>query len=161
MSKVASCFAFILTSLMFHVTSTQTSIITVNTSLVVRSISPLIYGVASGSSSALTDLNVPLNRLGGNPSSRYNWLMNADNRADNWYFESLSEGPTTAPGAYADAFVSASQQAGASAMLTVPMLPYVATLGPGRSRLASFSISKYGPQTAQDSWFPDAGDTQQ
>ena len=44
-------------------------------------------------------------------------------------------------------------------MLTIPMLPYVAKLGPGRAKLASFSIAKYGPQTASDwQWFSDAGE---
>ena len=44
-------------------------------------------------------------------------------------------------------------------MLTIPMLPYVDKLGPGRAKLASFSIAKYGPQTASDwQWFSDAGE---
>ena len=42
-------------------------------------------------------------------------------------------------------------------MLTVPLLPYVAKLGARRSKLSSFSIAKYGPQTGSDQWMPDAG----
>ncbi|GAX76456.1 hypothetical protein CEUSTIGMA_g3901.t1 [Chlamydomonas eustigma] len=153
----AKYFALLLIALlMVSLTSAQPVTITVNSNLNVRAINPLIYGVASGTASALADLNVPLNRQGGNPTSRYNWIVNADNRGSDWYFESISEGSST-QGAYADAFVNASQQAGASAMLTVPLLPYVATLGPSRSKLASFSISKYGLQTAHDVWLPDAG----
>ena len=43
-------------------------------------------------------------------------------------------------------------------MLTIPMIGWVAKLGPNRSKLASFSIAKYGAQTGNDwQWFPDAG----
>ena len=43
-------------------------------------------------------------------------------------------------------------------MLTIPMIGWVAKLGSNRSKLASFSIAKYGAQTGNDwQWFPDAG----
>jgi Glycoside hydrolase family 44 len=43
-------------------------------------------------------------------------------------------------------------------MLTVPMIDWVAKLGANRSKLASFSIAKYGAQTGSDwQWFSDAG----
>ena len=43
-------------------------------------------------------------------------------------------------------------------MLTIPTIGWVAKLGPGRARLASYSIAKYGAQTGNDwQWFPDAG----
>lgn len=43
-------------------------------------------------------------------------------------------------------------------MLTVPIIDWVAKLGAGRSKLASFSIIKYGAQTGNDwQYFPDAG----
>ncbi len=43
-------------------------------------------------------------------------------------------------------------------MLTIPTIGWVARVGTGRSKLASFSIAKYGPQTGNDwQWFPDAG----
>lgn len=52
-----------------------------------RAINPRIYGVAHASVAALSDLNAPLNRNGGNNTSRYNWQLNADNRANDWYFD--------------------------------------------------------------------------
>lgn len=122
-----------------------------------RSISPLIYGVAHATTAELAELNAPLHRLGGNHTSRYNWQQNAYNRGMDWYFESVGE-PGPVAGDSADAFVAQSRAAGAQALLTVPMLDWVATLGPNRGKLASFSIAKYGPQTGNDSqWFPDAG----
>ena len=59
-------------------------------------ISPYVYGVAFGNNSTLTDLNAPLNRLGGNATSRYNWQFNADNRGQDWYFESIGDSIATA-----------------------------------------------------------------
>jgi len=121
-------------------------------------ISPLIYGVAFASSAQLADLNAPLNRSGGNTETRYNWLLNAHNHAADWYFETLADdGPTNAA-ASADQFVMDSKNGNAQPMLTIPMLGWVAKLGPGRDRLSSFSIAKYGPQADHDwQWFSDAG----
>ncbi|RDJ94241.1 cellulase, partial [Lacticaseibacillus rhamnosus] len=51
-----------------------------------------------------------------------------------------------------------SRGAGAKAMLTIPIIGWVAKLGGDRNKLASFSIQKYGAQTGSDwQWFPDAG----
>jgi hypothetical protein len=120
-------------------------------------INPYVYGLAYASSASLSDLNVPLNRSGGNPTSRYNWQINADNRANDWYYESLPY-PSSVPGELGDTFISDTKLAGAQPMLTVPMVGWVAKLGPNRGKLASFSIIKYGAQTGNDwQWFPDAG----
>ena len=120
-------------------------------------ISPGIYGVAFASSNKLNDLNVPLNRSGGNAETRYNWRLNAHNRGGDWYFESVDDGNAT-PGASADDFVANSRNGGAKAMITIPMIGWMPKLGSNRSRLASYSIAKYGPQTDRDSQsLPDAG----
>lgn len=122
-----------------------------------HAISPNVYGVAYGDSTTLAQLNVPLNRLGGNNTSRYNWQLNADNRAADWYFESIGYSSAVA-GEVADTFISNSQATGAEAMVTIPMIGWVANLGPNRAKLASFSQAKYGAQTGNDwQWFPDAG----
>ena len=122
-----------------------------------RPINPDIYGVAHATTVQLNDLNSPLNRNGGNNTTRYNWQANADNRGKDWYFESIGDSSATA-GERGDTFFSVTRAANASPMLTIPTLGWVAKLGAGRSKLASFSIEKYGPQTGNDSqWFPDAG----
>ena len=126
-----------------------------------HAISPLIYGTAFASASQLSDLNVPLNRSGGNSETSYNWQINAHNHAADWYFESLPDSPAT-PGASTDTFVASSRSGGAQAMITIPMIGWAPRLGTngenGDGRLASYSIAKYGPQTGNDSqWFPDAG----
>jgi len=119
-------------------------------------ISPWIYGVAFASSNQLSDLNSPLNRSGGNAETRYNWLTNAHNHAADWYFESIADSPAT-PGAAADNHVANSKAGGAEAILTVPMIGWAPKLGANRGNLASYSLAKYGPQTAHDAYMPDAG----
>ncbi|HEX5218127.1 MAG TPA: glycoside hydrolase family 44 protein, partial [Verrucomicrobiae bacterium] len=131
--------------------------ITVNAALNKRPINPLIYGVAFASSSQLNELNAPLNRWGGNSTTRYNWQLNADNKANDWYYQSIA-GSSATPGADANNFVSSTKAGGAEPILTIPMIDWMPKLGPGRSKLASYSISKYGPQAGNDwQWMPDAG----
>jgi PKD repeat protein len=122
-----------------------------------HAIDPRVYGIAYGTTTQLQDLNVPLNRYGGNNSSRYNWQLNADNRAQDWYFESIGDASSVA-GERGDTFISTSQASGARPMITIPMLDWVAKLGANRSKLAGFSQAKYGAQTGNDAqWFADAG----
>jgi hypothetical protein len=122
-----------------------------------HAINPNIYGVAHATTAQLNDLNSPLNRNGGNNTTRYNWQLNADNRGNDWYYESIAESNATA-GERGDTFFANSRAANAQAMLTIPMIDWVAKLGSNRGKLASFSIAKYGPQTGNDwQWFPDAG----
>ena len=122
-----------------------------------RPIQPNIYGVAHATTAQLNDLNSPLNRNGGNNTTRYNWQLNADNRANDWYFESIAE-PSAVAGERGDTFIANAKAANAQAMLTLPMIDWVAKLGVNRSKLASFSIAKYGAQSGNDGqWFADAG----
>jgi hypothetical protein len=122
-----------------------------------HAISPFIYGVAYASQADLNELNAPLNRSGGNATTRYNWQLNATNRGKDWYFESLPFS-SSEPGGEVDAFIASSKAGGAEPLVTVPMAGWVARLGLLRSRLASFSILKYGLQLDRDlQWFLDAG----
>ncbi len=122
-----------------------------------RSISKHAYGVSHASTAMLVDLNLPMNRSGGNSTSSYNWQQNADNKGNDWYFQSIGES-SNAPGGRWDTFVSDSRAAGALPMLTIPMVGWVAKLGANRGKLCSYSQAKYGTQTANDwQWFPDAG----
>ena len=122
-----------------------------------RAINPDIYGVAHATPAQLNELNSPLNRNGGNNTTRYNWQLNADNKGNDWYFESIGDASAVA-GERGDTFITDSRSANAHPMLTIPTLGWVANLGPNRSKLASFSIEKYGEQTGNDwQWFPDAG----
>lgn len=122
-----------------------------------HAINPAIYGVAWASTSDLDALNAPLNRAGGNNMTDYNWAVNAQNLDADWYFESYPQ-TGTAPGAEIDSFVAQSRAAGAQALVTIPLIGWVANLGPDRSILSSFSVAKYGAQCASDPYHPDSGD---
>lgn len=130
--------------------------ITVDASADRHPISPLIYGVCWASEQQLSLLNSPLNRAGGNNESMYNWQLNASNHAADWFFESIAD-TSASPGERDDTFVSNTKAAGAEPMLTVPMLGWVAKLGPNRAKLWSFSVAKYGAQQKTDPYTPDAG----
>jgi hypothetical protein len=123
----------------------------------VHAISPLIYGVAFATTAQLAALNAPLNRSGGNNTSTYNYLNNAQNLDADYYFESYPQSGTKA-GAEPDAFVATTKAAGAAPLLTVPLIGWTAKLGPSRAILPSFSVQKYGAQCSTDPYFPDAGD---
>lgn len=132
-------------------------------------ISPNIYGAAYvGSSADIKHFNLPTNRIGGNNDSTYNWNVQSDapsgvtlpagdamNLDNDWYFESYLESNT--PGGYRDSFISAGTSAGigTQTIITIPMLPYIATVAPnantGSASLWAFSIKKYGPQEATGS----------
>jgi hypothetical protein len=131
--------------------------INVDASLNRRAIDPRIYGFNYASTSQLTASRGTLNRWGGNNTSRYNWRLNADNRGADWYFESLAYSSAT-EGAEVDDYIDATRAGGAEPMITIPIIGWLANLGPDRERLASFSIEKYGAQTGNDwEWFADAG----
>jgi len=140
------------------VVRTQSAVeVLIDTAAERRPIDARIYGVAHADPAAVSDLRIPLHRWGGNVSTRHNWQANASNRGSDWYFESLPDGPATA-GDSADSFVSQSKTNGAEPIITIPMAGWVARVGADRSRLASFSIAKYGAQTGSDAqWFSDAG----
>ena len=95
--------------------------ITVDVNANRRAINPNIYGVAHATAAQLNDLNSPLNRNGGNNTTRYNWQANADNRGNDWYFQSIGDSSATA-GERGDTFVSAARSANAQPMLTVPTI---------------------------------------
>jgi hypothetical protein len=121
-----------------------------------RAINPLIYGVAHASTEQLQLLNAPLNRNGGNNTSRYNWKLNADNRGNDWFFQSIGDDKAE-PAERADSFIARSKAAGAQPMWTIPLLDWVAKTGPDRAKLASYSVAKYGAQQKTDQYMPDAG----
>ena len=121
-------------------------------------INPNIYGIAYGSASDMQALNAPVNRWGGNSTSRYNWQIDGHSAGADWYFETYSDGSGT-PSGSADQYVATtrSDNHGAEPLLTIPMIDYLANLGANRSTLEGFSVSKYGAQTATDPYNSDAG----
>src|SRR5438270_4024215 len=77
-------------------------------------INPHIYGLSFASTSDLAATNFTMNRYGGNSSTRYNWLLNSDNRGSDWYFESYAD-TSSAAGGRGDDFINATRAANVGA----------------------------------------------
>lgn len=119
-------------------------------------ISPLVYGMNFAEENTAL-LGTPIHRNGGNHTTRYNWKTNADNRAADWYFQSIGEKDPT-PSGRVDAWIRANQSAGAQSMVTLPLIGWTAKIGKNRERTWSFSVRKYGPQEKTDPHGdPDSG----
>jgi hypothetical protein len=131
--------------------------IRVDTRAVLHRINPDIYGVSFATADVLRDLNLPLDRSGGNSATLYDWRSDARNAGADYYFESL---PVTDDifDQFNHGFVAQAKAGGARPILTIPAIGWTAKLGPDRAKLAGFSVSRYGRQQAADTqWFPDAG----
>lgn len=132
--------------------------LSIDASLNRHAINPEIYGTNFATTAQLLDLNAPLNRSGGNAESMYNWQANASNHGSDWYYESIGSNGGAIAGAAGDMFISQNAQGSAQSMITIPLIGWVAKLGPNRANLSSFSVAKYGAQQSTDAqWFPDAG----
>ena len=113
-------------------------------------IDPRVYGVNNGGASQLVGLGSPLNRLGGSHTSRYNWNVDAYNRANDYFFESIVNTDFGSPGKTADDFINASKGAGAEPIMTIPMVGRVARVGPNGETLCSFPTGTYPGQQQVD-----------
>lgn len=141
--------------------------VSVNATANQHAIDPRVYGSNWLVTADITKANFPTNRFGGNNNSDYNWEQDALNIDSDWYFETYaySRNPTV-PGGEGDNFIESTHAAnlGAEPIITIPMMPYVATIPTGDFysgcgvQAWSFSIRKYGAQTGSDSSnCPDAG----
>jgi hypothetical protein len=101
--------------------------LTVDTSQDNRPISPLIYGLNSPSSAELAATRATLVRLGGNRWTAYNWETNASNAGSDYCYENddyLSS--STTPGAAIKPTLTMAKADGATALVTIPIVDYVA-----------------------------------
>ena len=100
-----------------------------------------IYGVSFADAATLADLDIPINRWGGNTTSRYNWAISTANHARDFYFENI---PDAAPngganGESADMFVAL----GSKSIMTIPVMGLLPT---ARNKDCGYSILKYAAQ---------------
>jgi hypothetical protein len=93
-----------------------------------RPISPYIYGVAGADAQVMLELGATLNRWGGNPSSRYNWVNgHAWNAGRDWEFRNVNY--LGADDSAADLFISEALSTGVVPLLTVPTIGWVSQNG--------------------------------
>jgi hypothetical protein len=126
-----------------------------------RPVSAHLFGVNFATAQQLADVGYTVNRWGGNRTSRYNWQLDVDSSAGDWFFTNYTASEPAPPlpaGSAADDFVLDSRAADAEVVLTLPTLGRVA--GPDRERRWSFSELAYGPQSSDECRYfgPDPGD---
>lgn len=127
-----------------------------------QAISPYIYGMNFAEETLADELNLPLNRWGGNSTSRYNWQLNVHNTGSDWFFENIPS--DQAPdaelpnGSATNLFVDQNERTGTESLITIPLMGWVA-----KRRLdnhpydCGFKVSVYGAQQLVDEWDPDCG----
>ena len=98
--------------------------ITVDAAANRHAIDDRIYGVAFSDAVTVADLSLPLNRWGGNTTSRYNWTYSTANHARDYFFENIPDIQNGgANGASADQFIQIAN--GPKTIMTIPVLKYL------------------------------------
>src|ERR1700722_14081702 len=104
-----------------------------------HTISDDIYGITffwtSLASSALQpsiqfaeNVHLPVNRLGGDATTRYNWQVDSTNSGEDWYFMAGGGSAPPTPGATNDAYVKYDDMVGSSTIITIPIIDYITEL---------------------------------
>ncbi len=120
-----------------------------------HAISPNIYGIANYGLDATfaKEIQVPNIRWGGDGTTRYNWLVDSSNSGFDWYFMGGNGETTPVPGAGPDLMVNTYKPA--SALITIPIIPYVNKLSAWN---CSFPVSVYGAQQSTNPYVHPNGD---
>ncbi len=114
-------------------------------------ISPLVYGTAYRLEETPRGWEIGSSavRWGGNPTSRYNWKVDAWNTNHDWFFRNVSR---PGKGMFPD-FWRETKRRGLPVAVSVPMVGWVAK----DDTSYSFPVSVYGPQQSAAPELPDAG----
>ena len=137
-------------------------------------ISPFIYGInfyggAPGRNMPAWPRHVTVSRMGGNRLTAYNWESNASNAGLDYNFQNDNYlGGGSIPGEAVRVFVEGARRKGAAAIVTVPMIGYVARDIDGtsvgtepatvRARLAARFVRSYPRKPAPLSALPNPED---
>ena len=126
-----------------------------------HAISPLIYGMNFADAALAQDLRLPVNRWGGNSTTRYNWQLDVHNTGSDYYFENIPDGnSTTLPNdSTADRFIERDRGTNIQTLLTMPLIGWTpSTRKDNHPYDCGFKVSTYGGQDGVDSqWDPDCG----
>ena len=93
-------------------------------------------------------VRLPVNRLGGDGTTRYNWQVDSSNAGEDWYFMAGVGSATPTPGATDDAYVKYDNMVGSSTIITIPIIDYITKLS---TTNCSYPSNEY---PTQDSWNP-------
>ena len=146
--------------------------LTVNAKLDRHPISPYIYGMNFADSALADELDLPVDRWGGNTAERYNWKLDVWNTGSDYFFENIAgcfndaesfcATPPANPETRYRLFVDKDRDAGAKTLITLPLLGYVST-DPTYTHPfhCGFSVAKYGAQDSVDPFDTNCGDGRQ
>jgi len=126
-------------------------------------ISPEIYGLAFASKAQLAELNIPLNRYGGNGSTRYNWQLDVHNTAGDYYFENTPDQGEGTFGAAdylssADVLTRDSLASNATVLTTIPTIGFTPSARKSDHPYdCGFPKTKYPVQSQYDAYDANCG----
>jgi len=122
-------------------------------------ISPLIYGMNAWRLSDPTheaekvarEIRLPVNRWGGDQTTRYNYKLDVSNSGDDWFFEVAPNKNTGYPDiSQFNSQVIGDRASGAKTMGTMPVIGWTTKI---RTLAGSYSVAKYGPQQKADPYW--------
>jgi hypothetical protein len=119
-------------------------------------ISQYIYGVnfAAGAPGLTTAFKVPVNRWGGNSTSRYNYLNHTYNTGSDWYFENIVAQPRDT----LESFIAANKSKKVVNLVTLPMIGWVSKNSPSSHPfICSFPQGTFATQDSFDPYDANCG----
>src|SRR5207247_237452 len=126
-------------------------------------ISPLIYGWNFADPGFATQIDLPVDRRGGNAADTLNWQTGVENHSNDYFFENLPTCWASCPGGWDPAHsytdqIDADRGVGAKTIIDLPMLGIVPkSFADNDAVYCSFSVAKYGAQKAVDPYDTDCG----
>jgi hypothetical protein len=97
-----------------------------------HAIGPYIYGMNFASPRLANQLDLPVDRWGGNTTDTYNWKIGSSNTGNDYYFENIPDcfdAPTytcdDGPKFGYQRFVQKDRSIGAQSLMTLPMMGWV------------------------------------
>ncbi len=122
-----------------------------------HAISRDIYGVNEyGDEAGFGGFPFTVRRWGGDNSVSYNWKLDSNNTAANWFFETFPVGKGgEEEGTSFDRWTDRNRQHGVRSVATVPIIGW--TTNTTAPKQCSYSVAKYGTQQQTDVWAPDCG----
>lgn len=118
-----------------------------------HAISPYIYGMNFAGEALAAELALPVNRWGGNATTRYNYQTDVSNQASDWYFQNIKQSDATdlPADSAANRFIEQNTRTGTATLLTLPMSGYVAN---NVHKACGFDVRTFGPQQQVDPYEP-------
>ncbi|MDE3069716.1 MAG: glycoside hydrolase family 44 protein, partial [Acidobacteriota bacterium] len=132
-------------------------------------ISPYIYGMNFAEPAPAAELELPIDRWGGNATETYNYRIGAENTGADWYYENIADcfgtehewcsgQSVNTDFAYRE-FIAKDERAGARTLFTLPLAGYVAKNAPvGHPLTCGFPASAFPSQEAFDPYDAGCGD---